>query len=70
MRRVLQAVAYSLPEVGYCQGMNFIASVLIDVLDSEEQGFWMLLAMLLNRDMKNLFLPVSDISIYHSVGGS
>ena len=36
MRRVLLAVAYCLPEIGYCQGMNFIASVLIAITDSEE----------------------------------
>ena len=36
MRRVLQAIGYVLPDVGYCQGMNFIASALITVLDSEE----------------------------------
>ena len=29
MRRVLLAIAYCMPDVGYCQGMNFIASVLI-----------------------------------------
>ena len=26
---VLQAIAFVLPDVGYCQGMNFIASTLI-----------------------------------------
>ncbi len=36
MRRVLLAIAYCLPEIGYCQGMNFIASVLISITNSEE----------------------------------
>ena len=36
LRRVLLAVAYCLPEIGYCQGMNFIASCLIALADSEE----------------------------------
>ena len=35
MRRVLLAIAYCMPDVGYCQGMNFIASVLIAVTESE-----------------------------------
>ena len=35
MRRVLLAIAYCMPDVGYCQGMNFIASVLISVTESE-----------------------------------
>lgn len=36
MRRVLLSIAFCMPDVGYCQGMNFIASVLISVTDSEE----------------------------------
>lgn len=59
LRNVLLAVAYVVPEVGYCQGMNFIASVLVTVLESEEYAFWVFLDMLITRDMKALFLPVS-----------
>lgn len=33
LRNVLLAVAFVVPEVGYCQGMNFIASVLVTVLE-------------------------------------
>eukprot|EP00347_Sterkiella_histriomuscorum_P000255 403376585 len=57
LRRVLLAIGYVVPEVGYCQGMNFIASVLITVLENEEQAFWAFLEMLITRDMKTLFLP-------------
>ena len=32
MRRVLLAIAYCMPDVGYCQGMNFIASVILSVM--------------------------------------
>jgi len=48
-----------LPEVGYCQGMNFIASVLIAVTDSEDLGFIILMHMLIDLDMRAIFLPVS-----------
>lgn len=58
LRRVLQAIAFALPDVGYCQGMNFIASVLIASL-TEELAFWIFLHLLIARDMKTLFLPVS-----------
>ena len=61
LRRVLLAIGHVVPEVGYCQGMNFIASVLITVLEKEELAFWVFLEMLITRDMKTLFLPVSII---------
>lgn len=51
-------MAYTVPEVGYCQGMNFIASTLIGVLDDEELAFWIFMNLLITRDMKSLFLPV------------
>ncbi len=57
LKRVLEAVAYSIPEVGYCQGMNFIGSTLIANLESEELGFWVFMNLLVIRDMKSLFLP-------------
>jgi hypothetical protein len=59
LKRVLHAIGYVVPEVGYCQGMNFIASTLIGVLGSEETAFWIFLEMLITKDMKTLFLPVS-----------
>lgn len=39
--------------------MNFIASVLISVTDSEKQGFIIFMNLLINKEMKPLFLPVS-----------
>ena len=60
LRRVLQAIAFALPEVAYCQGMNFIASTLIAALgNNEELAFWIFMNLLVTRDMKTLFLPVS-----------
>jgi hypothetical protein len=58
MKRVLEAVGYAVPEVGYCQGMNFVSSVIITVV-GEEEGFWTFMNLLISRDMKALFLPVS-----------
>mgnify|MGYP000999214136 CR=1 FL=1 len=59
MQRVLLAIAYCMPVVGYCQGMNFIASVLISVTESEAQGFIIFMYLLISKEMKPLFLPVS-----------
>lgn len=53
---MLEAVANAMPEIGYCQGMNFIASVLISEA-GEEAGFYLMLHILVKHDMRSLFLP-------------
>ncbi len=58
MHRVLLAIAYAVPEVGYCQGMNFVASTLIASLGNDEElAFWIFMHLLITRDMKSLYLP-------------
>ena len=60
LRRVLLAVAFCVPDVGYCQGMNFIAGVLLACLKGhEEHAFLIFMYLIIERDMKPLFLPVS-----------
>lgn len=41
LRRVLCAYSYYDREVGYCQGMNFIAAMFITIMP-EQEAFWML----------------------------
>ncbi|CAB9499462.1 USP6 N-terminal-like protein [Seminavis robusta] len=56
LRRVLCAYSYYDRDVGYCQGMNFIAGMFITIM-SEEEAFWMLVAVM-NDDpcrMRGLF---------------
>ena len=43
LRRVLRAYSVYDPEVGYCQGMNFIAATFIAFMP-EEEAFWTLVA--------------------------
>lgn len=42
LRRVLLAFSMHSPEIGYCQSFNFLAGLLILLLDSEEDAFWMM----------------------------
>ncbi|CAJ1366401.1 unnamed protein product [Effrenium voratum] len=42
LRNVLWAFARRCPAVRYCQGLNFIAGLLLVVLQNEEQAFWTL----------------------------
>ena len=53
---MLKAVAKEIPSLNYCQGMNQIASFLLDVCDNdEEESFFVFLCLLLDSDYSNLF---------------
>jgi len=41
MSNVLKAISIVYPKVGYCQGMNFLAARILQVLD-DENAFWLL----------------------------
>jgi hypothetical protein len=56
--RVLQAIAFVRPEIGYCQGMNFVAGALIYFMENEELTFWIFLSMLDYFEMNSLYFKV------------
>ena len=64
---ILKALAFIRPEIGYCQGMNFIAGALINFIDNEEKSFWIFLSFIDNFEMNFLYLknmPDYSIRVY------
>ncbi|XP_033978397.1 TBC1 domain family member 2A isoform X3 [Trematomus bernacchii] len=48
LRRVLLAFSWQNPAIGYCQGLNRLAGLALLVLQSEEEAFWCLVAVVEN----------------------
>ena len=64
---ILTAIAFIRSEIGYCQGMNFIAGALINIIDNEEKCFWIFLSFIDNIEMNFLYLknmPDYSIRVY------
>uniref|UniRef100_A0A3P9ALI6 TBC1 domain family, member 2 n=1 Tax=Esox lucius TaxID=8010 RepID=A0A3P9ALI6_ESOLU len=45
LQRVLMAFSWHNPTIGYCQGLNRLAAIALLVLQSEEDAFWCLVAV-------------------------
>ncbi len=47
LQRILVAYSVHMPSVGYCQGMNYLAAMLLLVLKADEvNAFWVLVSLL------------------------
>ena len=55
MLNILSAYANYDQEIGYCQGMNFIAGVLLINLP-EEKAFWTFVSIMFDKDWRGLFI--------------
>lgn len=45
LRRILRCYAIANPSIGYCQSLNFICGLILQVDDDEERVFWLLSAI-------------------------
>uniref|UniRef100_A0A3Q3VSK5 Uncharacterized protein n=1 Tax=Mola mola TaxID=94237 RepID=A0A3Q3VSK5_MOLML len=45
LRRILLAFSWRNPAIGYCQGLNRLAAIALLILQSEEDAFWCLVAV-------------------------
>ena len=68
LRRVLSAFACDSPSVGYCQGLNYIAALLLIVTRDEEKSFWLLKA-LAERLLPDYYAPgipglLTDVEVF------
>ena len=57
LRRVLIAFSRMNPDVGYCQGMNVIAAILLLTYATEEDAFWSLVSLIENILPAGYFSP-------------
>lgn len=55
--RLLRVYACFDPVIGYVQGMNFLAAVLLFHSVSEEDAFWLFVAMFFRYELRQLFMP-------------
>ena len=55
LNHILQALAYVFPEIGYCQGMNYIAATLFASLKDAELTFNVFTSLLVHRSLLPLF---------------
>jgi len=62
MLRVLRAYAVYDPEVGYAQGMNFLAGLFLAYLD-EPEAFGALVLVMQDRGLRTLYLPNDGMAL-------
>ncbi len=64
---ILTAIAFIRPEIGYCQGMNFIAGALVSYIDEEKINFYIFLTFIDDIELNLLYLknmPDYSIRVY------
>lgn len=63
LSQVLQTIAFLIPDMGYCQGMNYVVSSLYSDIKDEELTFNIFLSLLYNKSLKPLYS--NNVPEYH-----
>jgi Rab-GTPase-TBC domain len=63
LTNVLSSIAYILPQIGYCQGMNYVASALYADSQNEELTFNLFLSLLYSKNLMPLYS--NNLPDYH-----
>jgi hypothetical protein len=65
LANVLRAYAAFDPEVGYCQGLNFVAGCILLYCPVPEEAFQILHILLAQKGMRRLYLPnLVDLQVW------
>ena len=66
MEDILAALAVVYSDMGYCQGMSFIAGEILNVVEEEELAFWLFAGLIEKHQLRLLFMNVG-CSIFSSL---
>ena len=59
LENILTCMAMIYTDIGYCQGMGFVAGELLNVVDEEELSFWLFAGLIEKHHLKMLFMNVN-----------
>jgi len=59
---ILTTLATVYSDMGYCQGMSFIAGAILNVMESEELSFWVFASLIEKYHLQLLFMNVPYLS--------
>ena len=65
---ILKACSYTASNVGYCQGMNFIISFLYEIIQNEEDCFYIMLGLLTLTDFMEIFIgDLNKLKVFYYI---
>ena len=51
---ILKAISYTLPDINYSEGMNYIAAFLLNITNNEEESFYLFLSLLNTTEYRKI----------------
>ena len=55
INNILKTISMLLPEINYCQGMNFIVAFLLKIIKEEETVFYIIMGIFVYTNFKKIF---------------